>query len=162
MRRTRAEEWEGPAIGIDLETTYSCVGVWRSNRVEIIENEMGKKKTPSYLAFTDAGRLIGKAPRTSLFPTLRTPFSIASVTTKVKSARPRNALDINGIALDINVRDNKGKIAMDIHDDMGKIHPRKSMSAKEDGDPEMQQPNKASQSKTDNHIKDCSIAYKSN
>ena len=64
------------AVGIDLGTTYSCVGLWRTalNDVEILANDQGNKTTPSYVAFTEGERLIGEAAKNQVHPPQTAPL----------------------------------------------------------------------------------------
>jgi heat shock protein 1/8 len=103
---------DGLAVGIDLGTTYSCVGYWKDERVEIIANDQGNRTTPSYVAFNDQERLIGDAAKSqaALNP-YNTVFDAKRLIGR-KFADPTVQADAK--LWPFKIRDNQGKPVIDV------------------------------------------------
>jgi len=104
---------KGRAIGIDLGTTYSCVGVWQNDHVEIIANDQGNRTMPSYVSFTDDDRLIGEAAKAMVAnnPT-NTVFDAKRLIGK-NFNDPKVQSDMKHFSYDVINRDNKPFIEVD-------------------------------------------------
>merc|ERR1711957_290402 len=105
---------DGPVIGIDLGTTYSCVGIFRKGQVEIIQNELGNRITPSIVAFTDEERLVGESAKNqaALNP-IRTIFSVKRLIGR-KFADKEVQSDKKLLPYDVVNKDGKPYISVDI------------------------------------------------
>ena len=108
-----------PSIGIDLGTTYSCVAVFQQGRVEVIANGQGSRITPSVVAFTEKGRIVGEGaevhktldPENTIYSAKRfiggTP--VDSAVNQNKAKYPFKVLD-NGETLKFEVEFQKDKL----------------------------------------------------
>ena len=116
------------AIGIDLGTTYSCVGWWKDNRCEIIANDQGNRTTPSYVSFTSEERLIGDGaknqasmnPENTIFDAKRL------IGRKFDDSAVQN--DIKNFPFKVISEDNKPKIQATYKDELKTFQPEEISS----------------------------------
>jgi heat shock 70kDa protein 1/2/6/8 len=101
------------AIGIDLGTTNSCVGVWQNDHVEIIANDQGNRTTPSIVSFTDKERLIGDAAKTMLSSNTTNTIFDAKRLIGHKFNDPKIKDSMKHLTYDIKNKDNKPFINVD-------------------------------------------------
>jgi len=100
-------------IGIDLGTTYSCVGIWQNDHVEIIANDQGNRTTPSYVSFTQDERLIGEASKLSVSNNPKnTVFDTKRLIGK-KFNDPNTQSDMKHFTYDVIDKDNKPYIQVE-------------------------------------------------
>lgn len=119
----------GTVIGIDLGTTYSCVGVYKNGHVEIIANDQGNRITPSWVAFTDTERLIGEAAKNqAAMNPERTVFDVKRLIGR-KYEDKEVQRDIKLLPYKIVNKDGKPYIQVKIRDDEIKVFSPEEISA---------------------------------
>ena len=99
--------YKGRAIGIDLGTTYSCVGVWQNDHVEIIANDQGNRTMPSYVSFTNDERLIGEAAKSVVANNPKNTVFDAKRLIGQKFDDPKVQSDMKHFSYNVINRDNK-------------------------------------------------------
>ncbi|RKF59320.1 Endoplasmic reticulum chaperone BiP [Erysiphe neolycopersici] len=108
------QESYGTVIGIDLGTTYSCVGVMRKGKVEILVNDQGNRITPSYVAFTDDERLVGDAAKNQAAANpKRTIFDVKRLIGRKFDDKDAQA-DMKHFPFDVIKKDGKPNIKVEI------------------------------------------------
>ena len=105
------------AIGIDLGTTYSCVGIWQNDHVEIIANDQGNRTTPSYVSFTKEERLIGEAAKSSVSQNPSNTVFDAKRLIGQKFNDPTVQSDIKHFSYNVINKDNKPYIQVEYKDE---------------------------------------------
>ena len=116
------------AIGIDLGTTYSCVGWWKENRCEIIANDQGNRTTPSYVAFTNTERLIGDSAKNQSSMNPENTVYDAKRLIGRKFDDPVIQNEINNFPFDVVSDNNKPKIKVNYKGDEKTYHPEEISS----------------------------------
>eukprot|EP00547_Thalassionema_nitzschioides_P018400 CAMPEP_0194231774 /NCGR_PEP_ID=MMETSP0158-20130606/384_1 /TAXON_ID=33649 /ORGANISM="Thalassionema nitzschioides, Strain L26-B" /LENGTH=707 /DNA_ID=CAMNT_0038964443 /DNA_START=20 /DNA_END=2143 /DNA_ORIENTATION=+ len=124
--RGGGDKIDGPCIGIDLGTTYSCVAVWRNNRVDICPNEQGNRITPSYVAFSkDGTRFVGDAAKNQASQNPSgTVFDVKRlIGRKYKDATVQKDKSLFPYGI---VGDKQGKPIIELEGEVGKAHSKKN------------------------------------
>ncbi|KAF2187373.1 heat shock protein 70b [Zopfia rhizophila CBS 207.26] len=113
----------GPVIGIDLGTTYSCVGIMKNGRVDIIVNDQGNRITPSWVAFTDDERLIGDAAKNQ-FPSnpQRTIFDIKRLVGRRFNDKDVQK-DIKNFPFKVIDKNGQPRVQVEVHDRLKEFSP---------------------------------------
>jgi L1 cell adhesion molecule like protein len=105
------------AIGIDLGTVNSCVGVWQNGKVEIIANECGNRITPSFVSFTADERLIGDAASPLSHPILPIPCSTPSVSSAKTTMMPKYEDSLKHLSYKVVNKSNKPMIQVEFRNE---------------------------------------------
>ena len=116
------------AIGIDLGTTYSCVGWWKDNRCEIIANDQGNRTTPSYVSFTETERLIGDGAKNQASMNPENTIFDAKRLIGRKFDDPAVQNDIKNFPFTVVSEDNKPKIQATYKDELKTFQPEEISS----------------------------------